>query len=72
MLIFVTQFLLVMKNFSGFRRLLEIKRYSKNTVVSYIGLLLSFQEFIGQDLEISSLTKNELFNAIVKIVEKKK
>ena len=58
-----------MEDFRGFRKLMEIKRYSNNTINSYIGLLLSFQKFIGLELAIHSLSKDQLLNAIVKIVD---
>ncbi|MBP2833060.1 tyrosine-type recombinase/integrase [Aquimarina sp. U1-2] len=58
-----------MNTFSGFKQLLEIKRYSPNTINTYIGLLLAFQKFIGFNSTIESLTRNNLFNAIVRIVK---
>ena len=58
-----------MQTFSGFRTLLEIKRYSKNTINTYIGLLLAFQKFVGLHKPIEHMSKNELLNAIVRIVE---
>ena len=60
-----------MQTFDGFSRLLAIKRYSKNTVSSYIGLLQSFQKFLGENVIIEEMDKRKLFNTIVRIVEVK-
>ena len=61
-----------MQTFLGFKKLLEIKRYSTNTINTYIGLLLTFQKFVGMEVAIEKLPKNELFNHIVRIVASKK
>lgn len=61
-----------MQTFSGFKTLLKIKRYSNHTINTYIGLLLTFQKFVGMEVAIEKLPKNELFNYIVRIVASKK
>lgn len=60
-----------MQTFEGFSRLLAIKRYSKNTINTYIGLLVSFQKYIGENEKLEEFTKQKLFNAIVRVVEDK-
>lgn len=44
-----------MISFESFRTLLKIKRYSENTSRAYIGLLVSFDQYIGFEHQIHRL-----------------
>ncbi len=57
-----------MENFKDFKQLLEIKRYSPNTVETYIGLLRSFDLYIGDFLSIHRLDAKFLLQNIREIV----
>jgi len=60
-----------MQTFIDFKSLLNIKRYSPNTIKTYYGLLLAFQKFIGLDIPINSLTNNEVLKHISNVVRYK-
>jgi hypothetical protein len=53
-----------MTDFERFRALLTIKRYSENTRNAYIGLLVSFDQYIGFEQEIHRLNIKFLFHKI--------
>ena len=57
-----------MSSFDDFRKLLKIKRYSENTINSYIGLLKTFSDYIGQGLEIHRLENKYLLQYIRDII----
>lgn len=57
-----------MRSFEEFRKLLQIKRYSYNTIETYIGLLRSFDRYIGDSLEIHRLDSKFLLQKIRDIV----
>lgn len=59
---------LYMETFVDFKKLLEIKRYSPNTVETYIGLLRSFDFYIGDSLSIHRLDSKFLLQKIRDIV----
>lgn len=52
--------------------MLLIKRYSENTVNTYVSLLQNFQKHIGFEKAVESLSDREIYNEVVKLVEKKK
>ena len=53
-----------MSGFSDFKNLLEIKRYSDNSIKAYIGLLASFDAYIGFGQEIHRLNNKHLLQKI--------
>ncbi len=55
-----------MSRFKDFQQLLEIKRYSFNTINTYIGLLTVFDTFIGEEHEIHRLD-NPFFCKVLEI-----
>ena len=57
-----------MSNFEDFRKLLQIKRYSDNTINSYIGLLETFSKYIGDSQEIYRLDNKYLLQFIRNII----
>ena len=57
-----------MRNFEDFRKLLQIKRYSDNTINSYLGLLETFSTYIGHSLEIHRLDNKYLLQLIRNII----
>lgn len=57
-----------METFTDFAQLLTIKRYSPNTVESYIGLLTSFDHYIGDAQHIHRLDAKFLLQKIREIV----
>ena len=57
-----------MESFEDFKKLLEIKRYSPNTVETYLGLLRSFDSYIGDTLDIHRLESKFLLQKIRNIV----
>ena len=44
-----------MQTFNSFRRLLAIKHYSEPTIKTYVGLLQTFQAFLGNQQAIERL-----------------
>jgi len=60
-----------MSNFSDFKKLLKIKRYSENTIKTYIGLLQVFDRYIGTDKEIHRLDNKYLLQYIREIISDK-
>ena len=60
-----------MQTFEDFKRLMSIKRYSPNTIKTYMGLLLAFQKYIGLHISIADLTNNELLKHISNVVRHK-
>ncbi|GGG41502.1 integrase [Dokdonia pacifica] len=50
--------------------MLLIKRYSENTVNTYVSLLQNFQKHIGFENTVESLSDREIYNEIVKLIEK--
>ena len=61
-----------MERFKDFKQLLQIKRYSKNTIASYLGLLQSFDQYIGDDQEIHRLDNKFLLQKIREVIIDKK
>ena len=61
-----------MEKFTDFKQLLEIKRYSKNTITSYLGLLQSFDQYIGDGQEIHRLDNKFLLQKIREVIIDKK
>lgn len=57
-----------MESFEDFKKLLTIKRYSPNTIESYIGLLRSFDVYIGDTHAIHRLDSKFLLQKIRDIV----
>ena len=60
-----------MQTFTSFQRLLAIKRYSPATIKTYVGLLTTFQAFVGQP-PIQELEPTALLNQVLRIVETKR
>ncbi|WP_350292372.1 tyrosine-type recombinase/integrase [uncultured Croceitalea sp.] len=60
-----------MSRFKDFQQLLEIKRYSFNTINTYIGLLTVFDTFIGEEHEIHRLDNPFFLQSIRDIVSRK-
>jgi len=60
-----------MSKFKDFKQLLEIKRYSFNTINTYIGLLTVFDHFIGEEQEIHRLDNPFFLQSIRDIVSRK-
>ena len=61
-----------MERFKDFAQLLKIKRYSPNTIMSYLGLLQSFDQYIGDEQEIHRLDNKFLLQRIREIIIDKK
>ena len=61
-----------MEKFKDFKQLLEIKRYSRNTIASYVGLLQTFDRYIGDDRGIHRLDNKFLLQKIREIIIDKK
>ncbi len=57
-----------MEHFEDFKKLLSIKRYSANTIKTYIGLLRSFDQYIGDALQIHRLEHRYLLHYIREII----
>lgn len=57
-----------MNTFKDFQKLLEIKRYSPNTVKTYVGLLTVFDRYIGSEHEIHRLDNKFLLQKIREII----
>lgn len=57
-----------MTDFENFKTLLHIKRYSKNTSDAYLGLLVSFDHYIGFEQEIHRLNSKFLLQKIREFV----
>ena len=57
-----------MDKFKDFKQLMLIKRYSPNTINAYIGLLASFDRYIGPEQEIHRLDNKFLLQKIREIV----
>ncbi len=53
-----------MSMFEDFKTLLVIKKYSKNTIGTYMGLLQSFQSYLGDALPICKLDNKHLLQKI--------
>ena len=53
-----------MESFEDFKTLMKIKRYSANTIEAYIGLLRSFDLYIGDSLDIHRLDSKFLLQKI--------
>ncbi|GMN09504.1 site-specific integrase [Croceitalea sp. MTPC9] len=60
-----------MSRFYDFEQLLKIKRYSTNTINSYVGLLVAFDSFIGENHEIHRLDNSFLFQKLREIILKR-
>jgi site-specific recombinase XerD len=60
-----------MSRFKDFQQLLEIKRYSFNTINTYIGLLTVFDAFIGEKQEIHRLDNPFFLQSIRDIISKR-
>lgn len=61
-----------MTDFKNFITLLKIKRYSENTISSYIGLLVTFDKYIGFEHEIHRLDTKFLLQKIRELIIDKK
>lgn len=61
-----------MRTFSDFRILMQVKRYSANTIKSYIGLLRVFDAYIGDEHEMHRLDVKHLFQLIREFIITKK
>lgn len=57
-----------MESFEDFKTLMKIKRYSANTIEAYIGLLRSFDLYIGDSLDIHRLDSKFLLQKIRDII----
>jgi len=57
--------------FLNFQKILEIKRYSSNSIKTYLGLLKSFHKFIGFQLDMEQLENKELLAFIIEVVKEK-
>lgn len=57
-----------MSTFLGFQQLLTIKRYSTNTIESYIGLLINFQKFIGHEQPLQEIEPNLIIDIFKKFM----
>ena len=57
-----------MSTFLGFQQLLTIKRYSTNTIESYIGLLINFQKFIGHEKPLQEIEPNLIIDIFKKFM----
>jgi site-specific recombinase XerD len=57
--------------FLNFQKLLEIKRYSPNSINTYLGLLKSFHKYIGFQVNMEKLENKELLAHIIEIVKYK-
>ena len=60
-----------MSGFDDFKTLLKIKRYSTNTINTYIGLLTSFQQFLGDALPIHRLEQHVLKRKVQDVILEK-
>ncbi|WP_410004747.1 tyrosine-type recombinase/integrase [Aequorivita nionensis] len=54
--------------FAEFETLLKIKRYSPNTIITYVGLLQSFSDYIGEFQEIHRLDSKHLLQKIREVI----
>jgi len=61
-----------MNGFEDFKTLLQIKRYSENSITSYMGLLTAFNRFIGADQKIHRLDNRFLLQRIREIIVERK
>jgi len=61
-----------MSNFNDFKTLLTIKRYSNNSISSYIQLLKNFQDYLTDKLPINKLDNKHLFQKIREFLIDKK
>lgn len=61
-----------MQTFGDFQKLLEIKKYAPNTINTYLGLLIAFQKFAGNNNPIDLMENHELVVNISKVVKAKK
>ncbi|WP_055446217.1 tyrosine-type recombinase/integrase [Lacinutrix mariniflava] len=57
--------------FSNFQKLLEIKRYSSNSIITYLGLLKSFHKYIGFHVDMADLENKDLLAFIIEAVKEK-
>lgn len=57
--------------FFNFQKLLEIKRYSANSINTYLGLLKSFHKYIGFQINMENLENKELLAFIIEVVRDK-
>lgn len=57
-----------MNTFSDFEKLLKIKRYSDNTIAAYVGILVVFDRYIGDEQEIHRLDNKYLLQKIREVV----
>jgi integrase/recombinase XerD len=61
-----------MSNFTNLNTLMHIKRYSENTITAYIGLLKSFDAYLGDSLAIHRLDTKHLFQKLREFIIDKK
>lgn len=61
-----------MSTFDDFKKLLQIKRYSDNSIKSYVGLLVTFDSYIGFEQEIHRLDNKYLLQKIREFIVDKK
>ncbi|WP_299388211.1 tyrosine-type recombinase/integrase [uncultured Lacinutrix sp.] len=57
--------------FLNFKKLLEIKRYSANSINTYLGLLKSFHKYIGVEVNMADLENKDLLAFIIEAVKEK-
>lgn len=61
-----------MQTFKNFNDLLVIKRYSENTIKTYLGTLKAFQKYIGYENSIEHLEESEIIRYVMDVVKEKK
>ena len=61
-----------MQTFLDFEQLLIIKRYAPSTVLSYRGLLIAFQKFLGHERNLQDLNNSQINASINEVVTIKK
>ncbi|WP_290696320.1 tyrosine-type recombinase/integrase [Lacinutrix sp.] len=58
-----------MSTFDEFATLLKIKRYAPNTIQTYIGLLVSFQKYLGDSLPLHRLEQHHLKQKVIQLIQ---
>ena len=57
--------------FLDFQKLLKIKRYSENSINTYLGLIKLFNKYVGFQIDLESLENKQLLAIIIQIVHDK-
>lgn len=57
--------------FLDFKKLLEIKRYSDNSINTYLGLIKSFHKYVGFEIDLNTIENKVLLALIIQIVKEK-